>query len=224
MQSLAVPPFGFASFVMEAPPVRGWLGFGAVNDSVVASGAEAEPDGEVDEALLMQRVAQGDVDAYRQLVHRFLPGLHTFSYRMLGTRAEAEEICQETLLRVWKQADRYVSRAKLSTWIYRIAHNLAVDRLRRRRPSTDLDGLAQLPAPELAAAGQDELALELQRALAELPERQRAALDLVHYQGLSNAEAAEVLGVKLRALESLLARGRRALRERLASLPPEEGP
>jgi RNA polymerase sigma-70 factor (ECF subfamily) len=186
----------------------------AVESRELAALAPSEGD-------LMQRIAAGDEDAYRSVIERHLHGVHAFAHRILGNRAEAEEVSQETFLRVWRQADRYVSRAKLSTWIYRIAHNLAVDQLRRRRGLVAVIEVDELPASERSELSQRELQATVGAALAELPERQRTALALVHYQGMSNAEAAEVLGLGLRALESLLARGRRTLRERLATLESE---
>lgn len=181
-------------------------------------------DGTTDEVQLIELVAGGDVRAYRKLVDRHLRGIHAFAYRMLGSRAEAEEISQETFLRLWEHAARYVPSAKPSTWIYRIAHNLCVDRLRRRREKASAILPDELPASERPSGLflERQVADAVQRALAELPERQRAAMGLVHYQGLSNAEAAEVLGVGVRALESLLARARRQLKESLAALAPTE--
>lgn len=195
----------------------------------VASAAARTPLGNdlnapLDDVVLMERIAGGDPGAYRELVQRHLRGVHVFVYRMLGNRAEAEEVCQESFLRLWKQASTYVPRAKPSTWLYRIAHNLAIDQLRRRRRDVG-EGVDELPAsgrPSLHLHDK-QVAEAVQRALEALPERQRAAISLVHYQGMSNAEAAEVLGVKLRALESLLARGRRLLRELLAAYEPLEG-
>jgi RNA polymerase sigma-70 factor (ECF subfamily) len=179
----------------------------------------------VDDLSLLEQVARGDVQAYRQLVERHLRGIHAFAYRMLGSRAEAEEVSQESFLRLWQEAGRFVARAKPSTWLYRVAPNLAIDRLRRRRERPDPDGIEQLAGTAGPAQSHDrrQLAAAVQRALAELPERQRAAIGLVHYQGLSNAEAAEVLGVGVRALESLLARARRQLREGLAEYADADG-
>jgi RNA polymerase sigma-70 factor (ECF subfamily) len=174
---------------------------------------------------LIARVQGGDPRAYRELVDRHVRGVHAFVYRMLGSRAEAEEVCQESFLRLWKHADTFVSRAKPSTWLYRVAHNLAIDRLRRRRETSHPLGIEELPGSDRPSLHlyDKQVAEAVERALAELPERQRAAISLVHYQGMSNAEAAEVLGVKLRALESLLARGRLELRERLADFKTREG-
>jgi len=145
-----------------------------------------------------------------------------FAYRMLHDRTEAEDIAQETFLRLWKDAGHYEPRARVGTWLHRIAHNLCVDRLRRsrERPTERLDEepASQQPAGLLE---RKRVAGAVQRALGSLPERQRAAITLVHYQGLSANEAAEVLDVTVEALESLLARGRRALREELLELQPE---
>jgi len=185
----------------------------AVEDSVT-SAATAE------EVRWLELVAQGDQQAYRQLMNRHLRGVHAFAYRMLGSRAEAEEVSQECFLRLWKHAGRYVARAKPSTWLYRIAHNLAIDRLRRRREGSHPDALDEAATSERQSAlvHDRQVARVVELALQDLPERQRAAIGLVHYQGLSNAEAAEVLGIGVRALESLLARARRQLKEQLAEL------
>jgi RNA polymerase sigma-70 factor, ECF subfamily len=179
----------------------------------------------IDEHALVARVADGDVQAYRQLVDRHLSGINAFLVRLMGSRAEAEEVAQETFLRLWSKAGSFVPRAKPSTWLYRVAHNLAVDRLRRRHETR-----AETSPDEMPASGrpsqhleQKQLAESVQAALAALPERQRAAIELVHYQGMSSAEAAEVMDVGERALESLLARARRTLRESLAQVQREQG-
>lgn len=184
--------------------------------------AVSEPE---DDAELIGRVQSGDHRAYRELCDRHVRGVHAFVYRMLGSRAEAEEVCQEAFLRLWKHADTFVARARPSTWLYRVAHNLAIDRLRRRRESShplDIEAVPGSERPSLHLHDK-QVAEAVERALGELPERQRAAISLVHYQGMSNAEAAEVLSVKVRALESLLARGRQQLRERLADFRTREG-
>jgi RNA polymerase sigma-70 factor (ECF subfamily) len=178
-----------------------------------------------DDAELLERVTNGDPRAYRELVERHARGVHAFVYRMLGSRAEAEEVCQESFLRLWKQADRFVARAKPSTWLYRVAHNLAIDRLRRRRETSHPSSIEDVPTSERPSLHlhDKQVAQAVEAALAQLPERQRAAISLVHYQGMSNVEAADVLGVKVRALESLLARGRQQLRERLRDFRSPEG-
>jgi RNA polymerase sigma-70 factor (ECF subfamily) len=176
-------------------------------------------DGEADEQALIAAVARGDRAAYRGLADRHLRPILRYATRLLGDAHEAEDVTQETFLRLWQHAARYEPRGgKPSTWLYRIAHNLCVDRLRRRR---DHEGGAAI---EHAAGGerpsgafaQRELAAQVEHALGRLPERQRAAVLLVHHEGLTMAEAAEVLDCGASAVESLLARGRRALRELLA--------
>ena len=167
----------------------------------------------------MLRIAQGDARAFRQVTDLYLNEVLGFVFRLIGHRAEAEDVAQETFLRLWQNADRYEPQAKVSTWIYVIAHNAAVDRLRRRRPTSSV-GLDELPAsgrPSTLLTAK-ETALAVRSALDSLPPRQRAAISLVHYQGMSGSEAAEVLGVRLDAVESLLSRARRKLRQMLSSL------
>lgn len=192
----------------------------------LACSATVEPVSVQSDQELIERVQSGDPRAYRELVERHVRGIHAFVYRMLGSRAEAEEVCQESFLRLWKQADTFVARAKPSTWLYRVAHNLAIDRLRRRREASHPLGIEEVAGTDRPSVHvyEKQVAEAVESALAGLPERQRAAISLVHYQGLSDAEAAEVLGIKVRALESLLARGRKQLRQRLEAFRAlEEG-
>jgi RNA polymerase sigma-70 factor (ECF subfamily) len=165
----------------------------------------------------MQRIAAADVEAYNQLVAAHLRSVHGFAYRLLGQRQEAEEVTQETFLRAWQRAASYEPRARISTWLFSICHNLAVDRLRKRREHAN-PHLVDL-APDSGEPGRllerKRTAEAVQKALDELAPRQKAAITLVHYQGMSNPEVAEVLGVGVEAVESLLARGRRSLRKAL---------
>jgi len=170
-----------------------------------------------DEAELIGRVAAGSAAASRLLVDRYLPLITRYAYRCLGDAAEAEDIAQETFMRLWRQAPAWQPRAQLSTWLYRVAHNLCVDRLRARRTRTGAP-LPEPPEPPPQAPAlleRREVTAAVVRALDELPPRQRTALALVYYEGLKNYEAAEVMGVQVDALESLLARGRRKLKQRL---------
>jgi RNA polymerase sigma-70 factor, ECF subfamily len=170
-----------------------------------------------DETQLMRRTAQGDASAFRRLADLHLSKIMNFAYRVLHDRTEAEDVAQETFLRLWKDAGRYEPRARVGAWLHRIAYNLCIDRLRRSResPRDDFDDerTSEEPAGLLDRKRQ---ATAVEQALASLPERQRAAITLVHFQGLTNIEAAEVLGVGVEALESLLSRGRRTLRTELA--------
>ena len=169
----------------------------------------------------MSRVGTGDPAACRMLVDRHLPRIVAFSRRMLGNQADAEDVAQEVFLRVWaKAAEWRPGSARLTTWLHTVALNLCRDRLRRKRPEP-LDGGIEPadPSPDATMLlAREEVATRVDEALACIPGRQREAIVLCHYQGLSNAAAAEILGVGVEAVESLLARGRRALRRQLAPL------
>jgi RNA polymerase sigma-70 factor, ECF subfamily len=176
-----------------------------------------------DEIEWMQRTARGDAAAFRMLADAHLVKIMNFAYRLLHNRSDAEDVTQETFLRLWKDAGRYEPTARVTTWLHRIAHNLCIDRLRGRReqPTENLDEERSSTEPG-GLLERKRTAVEVEKALADLPERQRAAITLVHYQELSNIEAAAVLDVGVEALESLLARGRRSLRERLGHRESEE--
>jgi RNA polymerase sigma-70 factor (ECF subfamily) len=181
--------------------------------------AAADPD---PEAALVARYAAGEAAAARALAERLVPRLISVAARMLGgDRAEAEDIAQETMLRLWRAAPGWrPGEARVATWAYRVAVNLATDRLRRKgRGAAPLDAVAE---PEDgrpgALSGMVEAArlAALDRALAALPERQRQAVVLRHIEGLSNPEIAVILEVGVEAVESLTARGKRALAQALA--------
>jgi RNA polymerase sigma-70 factor, ECF subfamily len=177
------------------------------------------PSDDEDDQRLMVRVAAGDAGAFRILVERHTASLVAHATRMLRNPSEAEEVVQETYVRLWKTAPSYRPEAKLRTFLYGIAHNLCIDRLRARKKH-DADALEGLRSSDRTSGPIHELELRarVQREVAELPERQRSALSLVHFEELSNIEAAKLLDVSVEALESLLSRARRTLRERLANL------
>ena len=179
--------------------------------------------GDSDEALLA-RVAKGDEAACRTLLGRHLGPIVAFAARLLGDPTEAEDVAQETFLALWRQAGRWrQAEARLTTWLHTVARNAALDRLRRRR-TVPLDEVPEPPdpAPGPAQAVQaGDVARVVEAAIGTLPERQRAALVLCHYQELSNIEAAAVMELGVEAVESLLSRARRGLRERLADQMPE---
>jgi RNA polymerase sigma-70 factor (ECF subfamily) len=181
------------------------------------SNCVTEPSLDEDVATV-QRIGRRDHDAYRVMVDRYLTGITRFAARILGDASEAEEVAQETFLRLWTEAARFEPRAKPKTWLYRIARNQCIDRLRKRRPQASDEELGASEDRPSGLFARKETAERVERALAALPERQRAALMLVHYEGLSGAEACEVLAISQDALESLLSRGRRSLREQLREL------
>nr|WP_312164571.1 RNA polymerase sigma factor [Brevundimonas diminuta] len=175
---------------------------------------------------LVCRVGEGDPAAIQAMVARKLPRMLSLARRMLGDAAEAEDVAQEAMLRAWRQAPRWTpGQARFDTWLHRVGLNLCYDRLRRRREiATDAlpDGVDDGPAPDrgLLAA---ETGARVEAALARLPERQREAIVLCHYQELGNIEAAALMEISVEALESLLSRGRRALRTALADIAPHSG-
>ena len=173
-----------------------------------------------DDALLGW-VAQGDPAAVRALMARKLTRIYGLAVRMLGDAAEAEDVTQEVFLRAWRQAPRWTpGRARFDTWLHRVALNLCYDRLRRRREvptETPPEQTDEGPAPDRGLEAAD-VGVRVAAALAGLPDRQREAVVLCHYQELGNVEAAGLMGVSVEALESLLSRGRRALRGALADL------
>lgn len=167
---------------------------------------------------LVRRAGAGDGPACAALVDRHLARITALAGRMLGNRADAEDVAQEVFLRVWQQAAKWrAGEARFSTWLHRVTLNLCHDRLRRRR-EVALEAAGDPPSgepPPGADLQQAAVTARVQGALAQLPERQREAILLCHYQELGNIEAAAVLGVSIEALESLLSRGRKRLRELL---------
>ncbi|MCC7267935.1 MAG: RNA polymerase sigma factor [Caulobacteraceae bacterium] len=173
--------------------------------------------------VLLARLARGEPGAAAALVAAKLPRVLALAARTLGDAAEAEDVAQEAFERVWRHARRWrPGGARFDTWLHRVTLNLCYDRLRRRRETP----VAQPPeradpsaGPERGLAAADT-GQAVAAALAVLPPRQRDAIVLCHYQELSNIEAAAVLEVTVEALESLLARARRRLRELLADQRP----
>ncbi len=178
-----------------------------------------------DEALLVA-YGNGDAGAARALTLRLTPRVLGYATRLLSDRAEAEDVTQEAMLRLWRIApDWRQGEAKVTTWLYRVVSNLCTDRLRKTR-GVALDAV---PEPEDGAQGaeaglQEAARVEaLQQALDALPERQKQALVLRHIEGLSNPEIAQIMDIGVEAVESLTARGKRALAAALAGRRAELG-
>lgn len=181
-----------------------------------------DPDGDPD-ADLLARIGMGEEAAFRTLMAHKLPRVHGLALRLLRDSALADDVAQEVFLRVWRQARAWrPGAARFDTWLHRVALNLCLDRLRRRREVAVAEPPDQVdPAPGADfMLARDAEARRVERAVAALPARQREALVMQVYQGLSNIEAAAALGISVEALESLLARARRALRQLLEDLRP----
>ena len=173
---------------------------------------------DANEDALMQHIAEGDQPSYRQVMNAQLPSINRFALRLTGNRSDADDITQEVFIRLWSHAHTWrPGQARISTWLHRIANNLCVDLFRKNRRLQPLEDPEAEPGgsePDYEHAG-TVATRRIDLALASLPERQRTAIIMCHYQGLSNREAANILDVSVDALESLLSRGRRTLRQKL---------
>ncbi len=174
-----------------------------------------------DDALLAL-FANGDADAARELTYRLAPRAHSVALRVLGSRADAEDVTQDAMMRLWRMApDWQPGSAKVSTWLYRVTLNLCLDIKRRGR--SNMARLDEVPEPKDDALDAPEQLQQkarvdaLQDALMQLPDRQRQAVVLRHLEELSNPRIAEVMEISIEAVESLIARGKRALSQALAN-------
>lgn len=169
-----------------------------------------------DEAL-MARIAAGDAGAFRMLAGRHVPATVRLAHRILGNSADAEDVAQDAMLRVWTNAPRWQPLAQFRTWLTRVTVNLCLDR-KRRPPWSDLSAAGEIVDPSPGPAAQlerDEGDKALNAAIAKLPARQRAAVALTYGEGLNNAQTAAALGTSVSAVETLLARARHSLRATL---------
>jgi RNA polymerase sigma-70 factor (ECF subfamily) len=176
-------------------------------------------DGGMDERALMARVGMGDAAAFEQIVERHLPMLHALAWRMLGDPGEAEDVVQESLVKLWVNAKGWQpSGGGLGAWLRRIATNACLDRLRKPRTLSDDSLPERADETPLADAliDAERRRTAVQAAILALPDRQRAAIVLTYHEGVSNVEAASILGIGVKALESLLVRARQSLSQQLA--------
>ena len=166
----------------------------------------------------MRRVAARDAEAFRQLAERHAARPHRVAWRMLGDEMEAQDVAQEAMLRLWRDAAGWrPGGAGVSAWLARVATNLCLDRLRKRGRTSDEEVPERADEAPLADAlieGEQQRA-QVIAAMQELPDSQRAAVVLTYYEELSNADAASIMELNIQAFESLLLRARRALRQKL---------
>lgn len=174
------------------------------------------------EKNLMHRIAEGDRGAFGEVVDWYMKDIFGFAYSIMGDSMKAEDVTQETCLRLWNKAGQWKPSGRIKSWLLKITHNLCMDELRKQKPEIviNYDTLAlsdNTPSP-LHVHADWQRAQKISEALVLLPERQRTALMLVYYQEHSNKDAADIMGVSVDALESLLSRGRKKLKELLLSL------
>ncbi|WP_319405750.1 sigma-70 family RNA polymerase sigma factor [uncultured Desulfosarcina sp.] len=169
------------------------------------------------DAELVARTADGDEAAFGELLVRHQDAVYGFSFRMLGdAREEAEDIAQETFLRLYQTAGRYQANASLRTYLLRIAKNLCIDHYRKKRPEL-LDDIPDAPSDETPLdLLEGAITIDrLEKAIADLPVNQRTAILLRHSEQLAYNHIAEVMDLSVGAVESLLVRARRTLRKLL---------
>jgi RNA polymerase sigma-70 factor (ECF subfamily) len=192
---------------------------------VAGTGAPSVPGTEGDDPGrdLMLRYQNGDESAFDRLVTEYSPRVYALLTRFLGPRASREDLVQEVFLRVVRARERYQPTARFSTWLYAIVFRMSVNETERRQTGFSLEagafegGLAdeRLPAPEAALESQDRVRA-VRQAIDELPPRQRMALVLSRYEGLSYEEVGRALGSTEKAIKSMVHRAREFLRRRLA--------
>jgi len=171
------------------------------------------------DAALVGRLRAGDATAFRELVTRHIGSVAAIARRMLRDEAEAEDIAQEAMLRLWRSAAGLeLGPGGLRPWLRRVTSNLCIDRVRSGHRTVVTDEVPEVaePATQVTNLEGQELSARVAAAMQALPERQRLALTLFHHEGLSQVEVGQAMGISDEAVESLLARARRALKASLA--------
>ena len=166
----------------------------------------------------MRKISRGDTEAFHELLVRYEKRVFALAWRFCFNKTEAEDLTQETFLKIWKNAGSWQPEAKLETWIYRVLYNLFIDSQRRvKGQSEELtdDICSDDDTPEQALI-KKRTAEEVALALNDLPERQKEALILCYYQEMKAKDAAEILSVSQSALEALLFRARQTLKDKLS--------
>lgn len=181
--------------------------------------------GDIDQDdFLLRLTAQGNMEAYRKLVGRYMHYCVRFAERMLGNRHDAEDVAQEVCLKIWKEAGKWQGQAKFSTWLYRVMFNACIDYKRKVIPlpvggSVDAENTSLNPEEALEEKQRIQKVIH---ALRNLPDRQRAALVLSYYEGIKNEQAAEIMGTELGAFQQLIFRARQSLKTELLENVMEE--
>lgn len=185
-----------------------------------------------DDYELIRRIAARDEQAFEILFGRLMPSVFKLSYAMLLNRQLAEDAAQESFIRLWNHAEGWRPEASVKTWLMAITRNVCLDMIRKKR--NDIKKYQDLyrehlSSPQATIEGGEQALLRKDReqhmktALFLLPERQREAVTLVYYVGIQNIEAARIMGLNVRAFDSLLARARRSLRDNLSEEGEKKG-
>ena len=213
----------------ELPGMSRSDGVSSVMTEIKPPQASSPGDDRSIDSELVKQAANGNEAAFALLVNRHLKQIFSVSRRMLGNDSDAEDISQEVFLKLWKNAGSFDSnRAKLSTWLHRITINLCIDRYRARK----LVAISEADEPVISGdqerrVQEQQLSARIEEELSSLPDRQRLAIILFHFEGHNMKSVGELLEISVEAVESLLARARRKLKQSLKSelaalLPHEE--
>ena len=177
---------------------------------------------ELTDFQVVERIQLGEAYAFDELMRRYKRPVVNFIYRMIGDASDADDVAQEVFVRVYQHIGEYKPRTKFTTWLFALARNAALDRLRwrKRHPTESLDSIAETAT---ASRGVDqpqinEIGEHVAGAVAQLPEDQRMAIVLAEYHGMSYAEIAGIMHCSEKSVESRLYRAKQTLRERLRFL------
>lgn len=176
---------------------------------------------ELTDFQIVERIQSGEADAFDELMRRYKRPVVNFVYRMLGDASEADDVAQDVFVRVYQHIGEYRPRTKFSTWLFALARNAAVDRLRwrQRHPTESLESIPEAIAPTATnQAHINEVSEHIAAALAQLPEDQRTAIVLAEYHGMSYVEIAGVMRCSQKSVESRLYRAKQTLRKCLRFL------
>lgn len=183
------------------------------------SEAKSRSDDDAVDAALVARLKSGDSTAFRELVTRHIGVVAGIARRMLKDEAESEDVAQEAMLRLWRSAAGLeLGPGGLRPWLRRVTSNLCIDRVRSGQRTVVTDEVPEVaePATQVSDLEGRDLSARVTAAMQALPERQRLALTLFHHEGLSQVDVGRAMGISDEAVESLLARARRALKASLA--------
>ena len=168
----------------------------------------------------MLRVKAGDRTAFEELFHLYQKPLANYLFRLTGNRARAEDLIQDAFLRLWKAAPTYEPTAKVSTYVFRIAHNLFLNEAARRREKALESMDAETRSDPASDLNRRELQSAVQKAVEELPEGEREVLLLSEYNGFKYAEISEILGIPVGTVKSRMFSAVQRLKEALKGLGP----